>query len=122
MDLFKKLTMRNVKNIVYRLSGILILLSALLYLLEPIVASWIMAVSVVVFTIVTITTPYPGKSLRGRRLFNFQVFACLLMIASAYLMFKQRSEWPLFMVIGAILLLYSAILTPKVLESEKEVK
>jgi hypothetical protein len=26
------------------------------------------------------------------------------------------------MVIGAILLLYSAILTPKVLESEKEVK
>jgi uncharacterized membrane protein YhaH (DUF805 family) len=114
--------MRNVKNIVYRLSGILILLSALLYLLEPIVASWIMAVSVVVFTIVTITTPYPGKSLRGRRLFNFQVVACLLMIASAYLMFKQRSEWPLFMVIGAILLLYSAILTPKVLESEKEVK
>ena len=114
--------MRKVKDIVYRLSGILILFSALLYLFEPVVASWIMAVSVVAFTVVTVTTPYPGKSLRGRRLFNFQVIACLLMIASAYLMFKQRNEWPLFMIIGAILLLYSTILMPKVLESEKEVK
>jgi len=77
---------------------------------------------VVVFTVVTVTTPYPGKSLRGRRLFNFQVIACLLMIVSAYLMFKQRNEWPLFMMIGAILLLYAAILMPKVLEGEKEVK
>ncbi len=114
--------MRNVKDIVYRLSGILILFSALLYLFEPVVASWIMAVSVVVFTVVTVITPYPGKSLRGRRLFNFQVIACLLMIVSAYLMFKQRNEWPLFMLIGAILLFYSAILTPKVLESEKKAK
>ncbi|MDI9603937.1 MAG: hypothetical protein QM305_01215 [Bacteroidota bacterium] len=114
--------MRKVKDIVYRLSGILILFSALLYLFEPVVASWIMAVSVVAFTVVTVTTPYPGKSLRGRRLFNFQVIACLLMIVSAYLMFKQRNEWPLFMIIGAILLLYSTILMPKVLESEKEVK
>jgi uncharacterized membrane protein YhaH (DUF805 family) len=110
------------KGIVYRLSGILILFSALLYLFEPVVASWVMAVSVVVFTVVTVTTPYPGKSLRGRRLFNFQVIACLLMIVSAYLMFKQRNEWPLFMMIGAILLLYAAILMPKVLEGEKEVK
>ena len=103
--------MRNLKDIVYRLSGILILFSALLYLFEPVVAAWIMAVSVVVFTVVTITTPYPGKSVRGRRLFNFQVIACLLMIASAYLMFKQRNEWPLFMLIAAILLFYSAIIT-----------
>jgi len=44
------------------------------------------------------------------------------MIVSAYLMFKQRNEWPLFMMIGAILLLYAAILMPKVLEGEKEVK
>lgn len=114
--------MRNLKDILYRLSGVLILFSALFYLFEPVVASWIMAVSVVVFTVVTVTTPYPGKSLRGRRLFNFQVVACLLMIASTYLMFKQRNEWPLFMLIGAILLLYSAILIPRILKSEKEAK
>lgn len=122
VSLFKKSKMRNLKNVLYRLSGILILFSALLYLFQPVVASWIMAVSVVVFTVITVTMPYPGKSLRGRRLFNFQVIACLMMIASAYLMFKQRNEWPLFLLIAAILLLYSAILTPKMLESEKEAK
>ncbi len=114
--------MRNVKDILYRLSGILILFSALFYLFEPVIASWVMAVSVLIFTVVTVTTPYPGKSIRGKRLFNFQVIACMLMIASTYLMFKQRSEWPLFMLIGAILLLYSVILIPKVLESEEKAK
>ena len=109
--------MRKIKDIIYRLSGLLILFSALLYLFEPIIAPWIMAVAVVFFTLLTLTTPYPGKSIRGKRLFNFQVIACLLLIIGAYLMYKQSNEWALFMIIGALLLLYSATMMPKILES-----
>ncbi len=112
--------MRNMKNILFRLSGLLILFSALLYLFEPVIAPWVMAISVILFTVVTLTTPYSGKSIRGKRLFNFQVLACLLMIVGTYLMFKHQNEWALFMIIGALLLLYSAIMIPKALESERK--
>lgn len=111
--------MRKMKDIIYRLSGLLILFSALLYLFEPLVAPWIMAVAVVIFTVLTLTTPYPGKSIRGKRLFNFQVIACLLLVIGTYLMYKQSNEWALFMIIGALLLLYSATMMPKILESEE---
>ncbi|MFA5651246.1 MAG: hypothetical protein WC914_08935, partial [Proteiniphilum sp.] len=70
------------------------------------------------FSALTVATPYPGKSIRGKRLFNFQLFACLLMIVSTYLMFRNRNEWALFMIVGALLLLYSAIMISKALENE----
>ena len=112
--------MRNIKHLLFRLSGMFILFSALLYLFEPTLASWIMGSSVVLFTICAITSPYPGKSIRGKRLFNFQILACLLMIVGTYMMFRHHNEWALFMIIGALFLLYSAIMMPKVLESERD--
>lgn len=111
--------MPRVKNIFFQFSGILILLSTVLYLFFPVVAPWILAFSVVVFTVITITNPYPGKSIRGKRLFNFQLFSCICMIVATWLMFKGRNEWILAMAIGAILLLYASIMIPKELEKEK---
>lgn len=111
--------MHRVKDILFRISGILILLSAVLYLFIPVVAPWIMALSVAVFSVVTITNPYPGKSIRGKRLFNFQIFSCILMIVATYLMFRERNEWALAMIIGAILLLYAVVMIPRELEKEK---
>ncbi|NLJ00949.1 MAG: hypothetical protein GX371_07360 [Bacteroidales bacterium] len=111
--------MRSIKDLFYRLSGILILLSALLYLFAPVIAPWIMAFSVALFTVLTITTPYPGKSIRGKRLYNFQILTCLLMIVATYLMFQHRNEWALAMIVGALFLLYSSIMIPKVLEEER---
>ncbi len=107
------------KDKIFQISGILILISAILYLFSPDIAPWIMSVSVLTFSLITITSPYPGKSIRGKRLFNFQVFSCLLMIASTYLMFKQRPEWPLVMIIGALFMLYAGITIPKELHKEK---
>lgn len=110
--------MRNIRDIIYRLAGLLILFSALLYLFEPVIAPWIMGASVILFGGVTLLSPYKGKSIRGKRLFNFQVIACLMMAIATYLMFEHRSEWALFMVIGAIFLLYSAFMMPKVDQDE----
>lgn len=111
--------MHRIKDVLFQISGILILLSAALYLFLPAVATWVMAFSVAVFSVITITNPYPGKSIRGKRLFNFQLFACILMIVATYLMFKHRNEWVLAMITSAIFLLYATIMIPRELEKEK---
>ena len=109
------------KDFLFRLSGMLILLSVAFYMFLPDLAPWIMSVSVRIFSAITISNPYPGKSVRGKRLFNFQVFSCLLMIAATYLMFKQRNEWVLLMIAAAIFILYAVIAIPKELDKEKNI-
>lgn len=111
--------MHKSKETVYQISGIVILISAVLYLFAPSVAPWIMAVSVLAFSAVTALSPYPGKSIRGKRLFNFQVIACLLMIVGAYLMFRKNNLWALSMMIGAFLLLYSGVMISRELHKER---
>lgn len=106
------------KSLIYKLSALLILFSAIGYMFIPHIATYIMAFSVVVFTVITATTPYPGKSIRGKRLFNFQIFSCVMMIIATYLMFKQRNEWVLAMIVGAIFMLYAAVMIPKEIEKE----
>lgn len=109
----------NIKSIVYKISALLILVFAIAYSFIPQVSVWGMVVSVSLFSAITMSTPYPGKSIRGKRLFNFQVIACLLMVVATFLMFKEYNEWPLSFLISAILLLYSSFALPKELEKEK---
>lgn len=108
------------KSVLYKISGVLILVSAILYMFYPVIAPWIMAFSVALFSVITVTSPYPGKSIRGKRLFNLQILSCLLMIVASYLMFKNRFEWVLIMVAGAVFLLYSSFVLPRELEKENK--
>lgn len=110
--------MSNTKDILLRISAICILLSAIIFLFLPEIAPWLMGLSVALFSVITVISPYPGKSIRGKRLFNIQLFACVLMFVSTYLMFRQRNEWVLAMISGAVFLLYVAIVLPKELEKE----
>jgi len=114
------------KDFVFKASAILILIAATVYLFNPLVASYIMIVGVAGFTITTFFTPYPGKSLRGKRLYNIRIFGIIFMVMSTYLMYIHRNEWVVLMLIAAFLTLYSAILLPKVyqqeLDKEKEKK
>jgi len=112
--------MNDIKDILQRISGIFILLAALLYLFLPAVAPWILAPSVALFSVIMASRPYPGKSIRGKRLFNMQLFACMLMIVATYLMFRQKTEWVLAMICGSVFLFYAAMILPKELEKEKE--
>jgi len=113
---------QNINDTLLRISALLILLSAVLYLVIPTVAPWIMAFSVALFAVRTIASPYPGKSIRGKRLFNFQVFSTVLMIVATYLMFRQRNEWALVMLCGAVFMLYAAVMIPRELERETDNK
>lgn len=112
----------NIKSILYKASAILILVFTVLYSFQPMIAVWGMVASVSLFSAITVTNPYPGKSIRGKRLFNFQVFACVLMVVATYLMYKERNEWPVLLLVSAIFLLYSSFVLEKELEKENHEK
>lgn len=110
--------MRNIKDLLYKVSAMLILLAAVLYLQTPYISSWIMIVSVVVFSVITMKTPYPGRSIRGKRLFGMQVISCFIMLAAAYLMYMGDNLWALAMLVGTIILLYASVFIAKELKKE----
>lgn len=109
----------NIKSLLYKASAILILVFTVVYSFQPTIAVWGMVVGVSMFSAISLTTPYPGKSIRGKRLFNFQVFACVLLVVATFLMYKQRNEWPVLLLISAIFLFYSSIVLQKELEKEQ---
>ena len=108
----------NIKSLLYKASALLILIFTVVYSFHPTIAVWGMVVGVSLFSAITLTTPYPGKSIRGKRLFNFQVFACVLLVVATYLMYIRRNEWPVLLLISAIFLFYSSIVLQKELEKE----
>lgn len=114
----------NIKSTLYKASALLILVFTVLYSFQPAIAVWGMVMSVSLFSTLTVTNPYPGKSIRGKRLFNFQVLACMLMVVATYLMYIERNEWPVLLLISAIFLLYSSFILEKELKKEnhKEIK
>ena len=108
----------NIISTLYKASAALILVFTVLYSFQPIIAVWGMVASVSLFSAITVTNPYPGTSVRGKRLFNFQVFACVLMVVATFLMYKERNEWPVLMLVSAIFLLYSSFVLEKELDKE----
>ncbi|NDV94556.1 hypothetical protein D0T84_06420 [Dysgonomonas sp. 521] len=110
----------KLKNIIFQISAILILLAAIVYYFRPDVAKYIIIAGVIGYTVISFTTPYPGKSLRGKRLFNIQIIAVLLMCVSAYLMFVDISGWVVTLLIAAILTLYSTVAISMEYKKEQE--
>lgn len=109
----------KLRNIVYICSGFLILAAAILYMSFPVIACWMMATGVVIFSVITVSNPYPGKSIRGKRLFMFRVLSCILMIVGTYFMFQRQNIWFLAMLIAAVFMIYSAFVLPKEFEKEQ---
>lgn len=116
----KKIISDKNKDFIFRTSAILILISTIVNLFNPLVASYTMIVGVLFFTVTTFLSPYPGKNMRGKRLYNIQIFGVAFMIMSAYLMFVGQNEWVVTMLVAAILTLYSAYLLPRVYAKELE--
>lgn len=102
----------KIKDTVFKISALLILLAAIVYLFNPVVAACTMAVGVIGFGWGIFTSPYPGKSIRGKRLASIRVFGVIAMAIATYLMFEQMNEWVVALLIGAILILYTAIILP----------
>ncbi|MDH6353837.1 phosphatidylserine synthase [Dysgonomonas sp. PH5-45] len=113
---------QKTKNIIYQIAAIIILASAVIYPHYQDIAKFSMLAGVAAFGAITFTTPYPGKSIRGKRLYNMQIFAVILMVVATFLMFKQMGEWLYALLVAAILILYSSFLLPRILRKEEEGK
>lgn len=112
----------KLKNTLFQLSAILILIAAIVFYFDTTIAKYMMVIGVAGFAAITFTTPYPGKSLRGKRLFNIQIFAVLLMAVSSFLMFRDMSEWVVTLFIAAVLTLYATIAMSMAYKKEQEDK
>lgn len=108
------------KDFIFKASAILILIAAIIYLFNEAAASYTMIIGVAGFTLTTFFTPYPGKSTRGKRLYNIQIFGIVFMVMSTYFMFVRCNEWVVLMLIAAILILYASVLLPKIYQKELE--
>lgn len=98
------------KELIYQISAVTILFSAVFYLFQPDIARYVMIAGVAGFIYSTFTNRYTGKALRGKRLYNMQAFAVVIMSAATYLMYVHIKEWVVLMLISGILILYSSIM------------
>jgi hypothetical protein len=99
-----------------------VLLSAVFFSVNPLIAPYTLGLGAIGLTVGTLLNPYPGKSFRGKRLFNMQVFGALFMIAAAVFMYFNLKYWVMCLMIGAVLTLYAGFMIPRVLRKENDWK
>ncbi|NDV69774.1 hypothetical protein [Dysgonomonas sp. 25] len=112
----------QIRNIIFQVSALLILFSAILYSFSFDIARYLIIAGVIGYAGTVFTGKYPGKSIQGKRLYNIQVFGVLFMVASSYLMFVGRHEWVITLLIGALFILYTSIALPRAYKKEQDEK
>jgi len=98
----------TIRNYIFIFSGILVLIGAILYLSRWIYAPYLFATGAAGVTVYYMTIPYQTLNYRMRRLYRMNILAGIVMIAASVLMFKQRMEWVVCLLISAILQLYTS--------------
>ena len=91
-------------------SSILVLAGAVLYLSRWEYAPYIFATGTAGVTVCYLTLPYKSSDYRMHRLQRINIFAGIAMIASSVFMFKQQMAWVVFLLISAILQLYTSFI------------
>lgn len=112
----------QIRDIIFQISALLILFSAIMYSFSFDIARYVMMAGVIGYAGVVLTGKYPGKSINGKRMYNLQVFGVLFMVVSSYLMFVGRHEWVITLLIAAVFTLYTAIMLPKIYKKEQDEK
>lgn len=106
------------KETIFQISALLILFAAVFYNFRPDVARYVMIVAVIGYAGATLINRYKGDNLRAKRLFNMQVFAIITMGIGTYFMYRYMNEWVMFMLISALLILYSSIIISRTKDKE----
>lgn len=109
-----------IKDIVFKVAAMLIVVAAIYYSFDPVVASYMLIVGAAFYIICVFTSRYTGPSLRGKRLYNINVFGAIAVGVSAYLMYIQDLRWALSLFIAAILTLYANYMLGKVIKKDEK--
>ena len=94
-------------------SAVLALAGAILFITRLIYSPYIFAVGAAGIAVCFMSAPYKNLNFRCRRLHRMNVMAGVSMVASSVLMFKERMEWVIFLLISSILILYTSLVSPR---------
>ena len=103
----------QIRNYIFMFSGVLAFSGAILFITHWIYAPYIFAVGAAGIAVCFMTIPYKNLGFRRRRLHRINVMAGVSMVASSVLMFKERMEWVVFLLISALLILYTSFVSPR---------
>ena len=96
------------RSYLFIFSGILVLAGAILYLSRWEYAPYLFATGAAGVTVCYLTLPYKLSDYRMRRLQRINILAGIAMIAASVFMFKQQMAWVVFLLISAMLQLYTS--------------
>lgn len=101
------------KKYQFPISALLVLVATTTYLMEWSATPYLFAVGAAGVAVSHLTNRYTGSNLRKKRLQGILGFAGLLLVLSSFLMFRERSEWLLALLISAVLHLYVSFTMPE---------
>jgi TRAP-type uncharacterized transport system fused permease subunit len=96
------------RNYFFILSGILLLTGAICYLSRWYYAPYIYAFGAAGIALSFMTAQYQGLNVRERRLHRINVIASVLILVSSFFMFRIHTGWVVFLLIAALMLLYTS--------------
>ncbi len=104
----------KIRNIILAVSALLVLAGTALYLFKLPFTVYIFATGAVGLFIARVTQLYNGPNFRLKRLYRIELVATLIIMGSAWFMFKGQNEWILLLLVAAFLQLYTSFMIPKV--------
>lgn len=106
------------RNIFYYICSLLVIISAIGFFFDQVYSPYVFAVAGAGVAVALLSSPYKGDNLRLRRLNIQQAIAALLLPISSYFMFSGRNEWFMFLLISAVLQLYTVLVKDYELKKE----
>lgn len=113
---------KKIKDYLFYISAILLLISAALYITEWSFIPYIYAVASAGVAVAYLTNHYEGSNLRLKRLRFMEIAAAVLLPVSSYFMFKNKNEWFMCLTISAILQLYLVMVRSHEMKKEEKEK
>ncbi|MDR1682440.1 MAG: hypothetical protein LBS25_03495 [Candidatus Symbiothrix sp.] len=95
-----------VKTYLFYFFGILLMVSALLYLTEWQITPYLYAAASLGLAVLFLITPYKGDNFRLKRLNIQQAIAAIMLPVSAWLMYNRQNEWIVCLLVSSLLLTY----------------
>ncbi len=115
---------------IYNIGGLLVLAGAMLYLVPSLqsYAPWVFILGAIAFASMQILAAYEGRSVVLRRLRRQQIIGAIILVATGFVMYMnvhnippfRGTEWMMFLMVAAILELYTSFRIPAELKKEGE--
>lgn len=103
----------KIKNLSYLLSGILLIVAAIAYILKNEYAIYVFAVGAIGIIYLRVTNLNHSDNFRIRRLNKILAFSTILLLATGYLMFIKHNAWAITLLLSAIFDLIVSYRMPK---------